>query len=272
MRIPEPRSMGSAMLCHAQRACDTSASSRSSTQGTPASAIICCDAAIATQGLSVGVPAKGEHALGEPERTLCLMAEPHADITERRLLAAISRGSRSALRRLYSLYFSRLVNFFVHLAPMSAAEVIDDLVADTMFDVWRTSASLGHSPVLHVAIMRIAWAHASTHLAHSELPLPPSQQSSNDPGPKTWLSSRPEALPPLSDVLATLHPSERAVVHLVYSGHSRQEVTDILSMSCHAVDACLARSMIALRPWLAARYSSTNADRSHTFPAAGLSV
>ena len=199
------------------------------------------------------VHATTEHTLGEPAGTPRVAVELQADIRERRLLAAISRGSRSALRRLHSLYFSRLVKFFVHVAPMSAAEVIDDLVADTMFDLWRASARLGRSPSLHVAIMRIAWAHASTHLAHSEVPRPPPQQFSNGAESKTSLSSRPEPLPPLSDVLATLHVNERAVVHLVHSGHSRQEVADILSMSCHAVDAYLASSMIALHPWLARR-------------------
>jgi DNA-directed RNA polymerase specialized sigma24 family protein len=195
-----------------------------------------------------------------------MATEPPADIPERRLLATISQGSRSALRRLHSLYFSRLVKFFAHLAPMSAAEVIDDLVADTMFDVWRNSANLERSRSLHVAIMRIAWIHASAHLARSEVPLPSPQRSSNDPEPNNWLSSRPEALPPLSDVLATLHVNERAVVHLVHSGHSHQEVADILRMSCHAVDTYLASSMIALHPWLAAKYSSAIADRSHAFP------
>lgn len=258
------------MSCHAQSACDTSATCRSLAQGSPASVTTCCDAASSTQRLSMDVPAAGQHTLGEPERILRVVTEPRADITERRLLATISRGSRSALRRLHSLYFSRLVKFFMHLAPMSAAEVIDDLVADTMFDVWRTSASLERSPSLHVAIMRIAWAHASTHLAHSAVPLPPSQHFSNGPEPETWFSSRPEALPPLSAVLATLHVNERAVVHLVHSGHSRQEVSDILSMSCHTVDAYLASSMITLHPWLAARYSSTTGERAHAFAPAGL--
>jgi DNA-directed RNA polymerase specialized sigma24 family protein len=260
------------MPCHAQRACNTSATSRGSAQGTPASATTFCDAGIAAQRLSMDVPATGENTLGEREQRLRVVAEPHADTIERRLVATISGANRSALRRLHSLYFSRLVKFFVHLAPMSAAEVVDDLVADTMFEVWRTSATIGRSPSVHVAIMRIAWAHASAHLAHSEVPMPPPQQFSNGPESKTWLSSRPETLPPLSDVLATLHVNERAVVHLVHSGHSRQEVADILSMSCHTVDAYLASSMIALHPWLAARYSSTLGDQSHTFPPAGFGV
>jgi DNA-directed RNA polymerase specialized sigma24 family protein len=198
-----------------------------------------------------------------------VVSEPRADITDRRLLAAISRGSRSALRRLHSLYFSRLKTFFMDLAPMAAAEVIDDLIADTMYDVWRMSASLGHGCSVHVAIMRIAWEHASKHLAHSEVHLSSPQRFSTPPESKTWLSTRPDALRPLSDVFATLHASERAVVQLVYSAHSLQEVADILNMSCQAVDAYLASAMIALDPWLAARYSPTPSDLSQTFPAAG---
>ncbi len=245
------------MPCDAQRACDTSGTSLGPVRGIPANAITRCDAVTATERMSEDVPATGEHTLGELGRTARMVAEPHTEITERRLLATVSAGSRSALRRLHSLYFSRLVSFFVHLTPMSAAEVIDDLVADTMLEVWRTSASLGRSPSLHVAIMRIAWAHASTYLARGDVPLPPAHSSS------------PEALPPLSDVLARLPVHERAVVHLVHSGHSRHEVADILRMSCHTVDAYLQSAMIALHPWLAARYSSTIGERPHAFPRAG---
>ena len=207
--------------------------------------------------------------MSDPGRALRLVSEPRADITERRLLAAISRGSRSALRRLHSLYFSRLTKFFMHLAPMAAAEVIDDLIADTMYDVWRTSASLGCGCSVHVAIMRIAWEHGSKHLAQSEVHVSSAQRFSKRPESKTWLSTRPEALRPFSDLLTTLHVSERAVVQLVYSGHSLQEVADILNMSYQAVDVYLASAMIALHPWLAARYSSTIGDLSHTVPAAG---
>jgi len=252
------------MLCHAQSASDNSIPSRGPAPGTPADAKSCCDAAITTSQSFTDVP-----ATIDPERALRVVSEPRADITERRLLAAISRGSRSALRRLHSLYFSRLVKFFMHLAPMAAPEVIDDLVADTMYDVWRMSAGLGRGCSVHVAIMRIAWEHGSKRLAHSEVHQSSPERFSKGPESKTWLSTRPEALRPLSDVLATLHASERAAVQLVYSGHSMQEVADILNMSCQAVDAYLASAMIALHPWLAARYSSTTGDLSHTFAAAG---
>ena len=249
------------MLCQSRRACDTSVPSPEAAQATRADATVCCDAASTTQGSFTDTAASGN-----AEGALRVVSEPRADITERRLLAAISTGSRFALRRLHSMYFSRLANFFMLLVPMPAAEIIDDLVADTMFDVWRMSASLGSGSSVHVGIMRIAWKHGSKHLAnsgvHSSFPERlPSREESN-----SWLSTGTEALRNLSDVLATLHVNERAIVQLVHSGHSRQEVADILSMPCHAIDAYLASAMIALHPWLAAKDSCATGNRSHPFP------
>jgi len=68
-----------------------------------------------------------------------------ADNADRRLLGAISTGSRSALRLLHAEYFTRLVGFFTHLMPSPTPEVVDDLIADTLFDVWRTSSNRGRA-------------------------------------------------------------------------------------------------------------------------------
>jgi DNA-directed RNA polymerase specialized sigma24 family protein len=240
------------MLCHTQRASDTSIPSPDPAQGTWADATACCDAASTAEGSFTEVS-----AVGDPEGELRVMSEPRADATARRLLAAISRGSRFALRRLHSLYFSRLARFFTHLVPMADAAIIDDLVADTMFDVWRMSATFGRGPSVHVAIMRIAWKHGSKHLASSRMPASLPERFCTRAESKTWRSAGTESLRPLSGVLATLHVNERAVVQLVHSGHSRQEVADILSMPCHAIETYLASAMIALHPWLAAKHSCT---------------
>jgi DNA-directed RNA polymerase specialized sigma24 family protein len=149
----------------------------------------------------------------------------------------MATGSRSALARLHGKYFSRLVNFFAHLMPLSAPEVVDDLTADTLFDVWRQCATFARDSSVHVAIMRIAWAHGSRRLPNSEARRPSSEGSR---GGQTRLSSR-TAVPRLSsEVFEALTPSGRGIIHLVYSGHSRQEVADVLGISCEAVNACLA--------------------------------
>jgi DNA-directed RNA polymerase specialized sigma24 family protein len=247
---------GSTMFAKAQRACDGSATPRGAGSVNAAA----CSDAIAHEGSCAVAPPTEGHTFREPERAVRDLTEPGVDVAARRLLAAMSRGRRSALRRLHSLYFARLVNFFLHLAPMSPAAVIEDLVADTMFDVWRTSASLERSCSIHVAIMRIAWAHAGQRVVDGGGAPSPTQQSSSAPQSRSRPSSTPK-LPPLSDVLATLHLNERAVVHLVHSGHSREEVADILRISCTTVDTYWASSMIALHPWLVARHSPTLTDR-----------
>jgi DNA-directed RNA polymerase specialized sigma24 family protein len=181
------------------------------------------------------------------------------DQTERRLVAAISAGSRSALRRLHMLYFPRLARFFTHLTAMSATDVVDDLITDTMFDVWRKSATFERKRSVHVSIMQLAYAHGGKHLAEGNRLRSSPELLRRDSDCDVSLSGSPAAPLPLREVLATLCVAERAVVHLVHSGHSRQEVADILSMPGESVDARLASSMIALHPWLAWR-SGVGAD------------
>src|SRR5579862_6061565 len=63
-------------------------------------------------------------------------AREFADSEDRGLLRDMASGNRSAVGRLYGVYFSRLLKFFAHLMPRAAPEVLDDLIADTLFDVW----------------------------------------------------------------------------------------------------------------------------------------
>ena len=168
-----------------------------------------------------------------------------ADSADRRLLGAISAGSRSAIRRLHAEYFSRLVRFFTHLLPLPAPEVVDELIADTLFEVWRTSATLASDCSVHVAIMRIAWIHGKQHLASSE-----ARRSSLGPlydtrERQTRLAVRTEAEQLTAEAFASLPPMGRVVIHLVYSGHSRQDVADIVDTSCEFVDAHLSNWMSA---------------------------
>ena len=201
--------------------------------------------------------------LREPEngRARCDAAitvrRPIADSADRRLLTAMASGSRSALARLHSHYFSRLVRFFAHLMPSSAPEVVDDLIADTLFEVWRQCATFASDSSVHVAIMRVAWGHASRCLANSEARRPSPEALSGCRGAETRLSSRPAVPQLLSEEFEALIPSARAIIHLVYSGHSRQEVGEVLSISCEAVDACLTS-------WRAAHPGRLVSSASHT--------
>jgi DNA-directed RNA polymerase specialized sigma24 family protein len=117
----------------------------------------------------------------------------------RALLAFISAGDRSAMDRLYGLYFASLANFFLHLT--AHADVVEELINDTMVEVWREGASIGASASVAVSIMRLAYSHGQKRVAKVE---------------------------------------ERALLHLVYvGGYSRRDVAAIMNISCECVDVLL---------------------------------
>jgi DNA-directed RNA polymerase specialized sigma24 family protein len=162
-----------------------------------------------------------------------------ADAADKRLVREISAGSRSALGRLHSVYFVRLAKFFAYLLPSSLPQVQDDLIADTLFDVWRASADLGSDCSVHVGIMRLAWAHARRCLAGGEAHLVSTEPHFHDGEGERYCTDQAVAvrLPPKDPGAGPW--SERAVIHLVYAGNSRQEVADILGLPGEFVDAHL---------------------------------
>src|ERR1700761_631837 len=87
-----------------------------------------------------------------PSRVRKESSEP----SKRILLAGISAGNRSAMSQLYSLYFARLANFFWHLTP--EPHLIEELIDDTMFEVWRRRGAIGANASVAVAIMRLAYS------------------------------------------------------------------------------------------------------------------
>ena len=206
------------MHCRAEHTCDATPAATSSSHAS-ADVGTYCGAAISSEGSL-------------------------ADNADRRLLGAISTGSRSALRLLHAEYFSRLVKFFTHLLPLTP-EVLDDLIADTLFEVWRTSATFASDSSVHVAIMRLAWAHGSKHLANSEARQATPEPPCGTRDRQTRLAVRTEAEQLTAEAFAALPPMGRVVIHLVYSGHSRQEVADIVNTPCESVDAHLSRWMSA---------------------------
>ena len=127
---------------------------------------------------------------------------------------------------------------------MGPATVIRALFARDELGAFQSS--------VHVWILSIAYRCGSELLARHGDPgrsttRPPICTPHRDDG---TLDPRPQDL---HEMLSTLPPTERALVHLVYSRHSQQEVADILGMSRAVVNVYLASSMVTLHPWLAAR-------------------
>jgi DNA-directed RNA polymerase specialized sigma24 family protein len=152
---------------------------------------------------------------------------------------------------LYFRYFPRLAKFFSHVVTTSDPHVIEDLIGEAMLRICHQSAALATERSVHVSIMRIAYRCGCERLPADGHPsrLAP-RPSARTPG----RYGKPESpWQSLHKILAALPAAERAVVHLVYSGHSCQEVADILGMRCESVDAHLTSSRAALDPWLASR-------------------
>jgi DNA-directed RNA polymerase specialized sigma24 family protein len=149
--------------------------------------------------------------------------------SERTLLVRISARDRSAINQLYSLYFVRLANFFWHLT--ADAHLVEELINDTMFEVWRRCGTIGGNVSVSVAVMGLAYSSGQKRLAEVSATLRHNQ------GPRHRANHDGSSPQP---ALLDLAVEERVVLHLTYAvGHSRQDIADIMNISCESVDTLL---------------------------------
>jgi DNA-directed RNA polymerase specialized sigma24 family protein len=168
-------------------------------------------------------------------------ANQTGQITERELLSTIAAGSHSAMAEFYVLHFARLRNFFVHVTRR--IDLVEELINDTMFDVWRKSATIGWDASVPDWIMSLAYLHGQVRLARAELAPQQGPSSALYTKHDGALATTPQKPGNLQDLLLALPFEERAVLHLVYSGfHSRQSIAGIMNTSCGRVDVLLAQA------------------------------
>jgi DNA-directed RNA polymerase specialized sigma24 family protein len=154
--------------------------------------------------------------------------------TERALLALVSAGDRCAMDELYILYFARLANFFRNLTARD--DFTEELINDTMFEVWKEGAATGANASVSLAIMGFAYSRVQKRFAQVRANPPHVQPAIIDtdhgsPLPTTDMPSNPQIF------LSKLPAEERAVVHLAYaSGYSRGDIAYIMNISCECVD------------------------------------
>ncbi len=155
---------------------------------------------------------------------------------DRTLLASISAGDRCAIEKLYALYFSRLAKFFLELNVR--ADFVEELIIDTMVEVWKEGASIGANLCVSVAIMRWAYSHGQRHFAKAtETQRAFPRDKKNDEGS---LPVRLAVASNQQDSHFTLPFEARAVLYLVYGcGHSRRDIADIMNVSSKCVDLLL---------------------------------
>jgi RNA polymerase sigma-70 factor (ECF subfamily) len=155
--------------------------------------------------------------------------KPSTEPSERTLLVGISSGDRAAMKQLYSLYFAKLADFFWHLT--ADAHLVEELINDTMFDVWRRRGSINVNASVSVAIMGLAYSSGQKRLA--EVSVTPRHNQ----GPRN--RDNHDASHPQRTLLE-FTVEERVVLHLAYVvGHSRQDIADIMNISCESVDTLL---------------------------------
>jgi hypothetical protein len=106
------------------------------------------------------------------------------------------------------LYFSRLAKFFLHLNVH--ADCVEELIIDTMTEVWKEGASSEANASTSIAIMRLAYSHGQKHFAEAT----EAQRAATRDG--------------------------TALLYLVHGcGHSRREIADMMNVSCECVDQLL---------------------------------
>jgi RNA polymerase sigma-70 factor, ECF subfamily len=174
-------------------------------------------------------------------------AENHSeDSTERELVARIASGDRAAMDDLYVCYYSRLLNFFAILT--SRADLVEELIIDTMLKVWRERAIINEKGTVAVWILSIAYSYARNFVrdvvgspSYSQLPVPhPSHDATSLAFVETYWHTH--------NLLLRLPGEQRVVLHLAYAGgFSRQDIANIMQMSGECVQMLLADTGCRLR-------------------------
>jgi DNA-directed RNA polymerase specialized sigma24 family protein len=157
---------------------------------------------------------------------------------ERALLALISVRDRSAMEKLYVLYFARLANFFLHLTTQG--DLVDELINDTMVEVWQEGPSIAANTSVSVAIMRLAYLSGKKRIVEAGETRPYRRHAVQDTDHDTRLSTALDTASNKQYCFLNLPIEERALLHLVYArGHSRRDIAHIMNISCECVDVLL---------------------------------
>jgi RNA polymerase sigma factor (sigma-70 family) len=164
----------------------------------------------------------------------------------RELLACISARDRSAMGEFYVSYFARLVNFFAFLT--AGHDLVEELISDTMLKVWRESATIRKTALVSVWIMNIAYSHGRDRIAEGAVgrrQARPSVVHTDYDAPSFTPFARSSRM---HDVVVELAVEERAVVHLAYAGgFSRQDIADIMNLSCESIEVLMTNASRRLR-------------------------
>jgi DNA-directed RNA polymerase specialized sigma24 family protein len=138
---------------------------------------------------------------------------------------------------LYIRYFARLAKFFQNMTLRT--DVVEELINETMLEVWKAGESIRTNASIPLAIMRFAYPRVQKYFAEARSDETHSRREVDE-----WERPRSKvakATPSEFQVfLSKLPVEERAVLYLVHaSGCSRRETADVMAVACDRVDVLL---------------------------------
>jgi DNA-directed RNA polymerase specialized sigma24 family protein len=158
------------------------------------------------------------------------------ETAEEALLALVSTGDRRAMDQFYIRYFARLAKFFQNMTLR--ADVVEELVNDTMLEVWKSGETIRTSGSVLLATMKLAYSRVQRYFAEATADELHSRDVHDCDESKSMLTRA--ARSDLQIFLSKLLVEERAVAHLVYaSGCSRRETADVMKIACDHVEVLL---------------------------------
>ena len=176
------------------------------------------------------------------------------------LLAAMARGDKSALARLYDSLGKPLYSLAYRV--INDASEAQDIVQDVFLQMWRTAGSydtsrgsvFGWAATLtrNRAIDRVRMRKRRAELLAASAPeLQPSSASDHDSSDVLWLREKSGAV---RAALAELASDQQAAIELAFfSGLTQQEIAAKLNEPLGTIKARIRRGLLKLREILPAR-------------------
>ena len=169
------------------------------------------------------------------------------------LLRSIADRDRHAFETLYRIYYRRLTRFLERM--LRHPHLIEEVLNDTMFTVWRKADSYNHSSRVSTWIFGIAYKKglkALRFIAHAANDAAQDEVVCTRNGPETEMILN-EIGVRLKRALSTLSPEQRAVVELTYyDGYDYREIAEIIGCPIDTVKTRMFYARRKLKTLLAA--------------------
>ena len=186
-----------------------------------------------------------------------------SELTERALLRAVAAADRGALKRLVALYTPRLFAYVFRM--LNEASATEEVVNDTLFEVWRQAGSFRAQSRVSTWIFGIARYRALTAIrarppkrsgaGELEDEIDFDEMESGDPGPEA-AAEQSETRAQVAAALDHLSPPHREVIELTfYHGFTCEEIGDIVGCPANTVKTRMFHARARLRDLLAQTHS-----------------